>query len=236
MYGTLDRARLWVSYNAMLGYSYLTGAALERVEADRWWVYQRGLPAQDGRAVPADFFESSPPARWVRRCQTPAGEHFVLGVFNWSKSDALSAPIAPADFGLPPDEDYVFFDFWAQEVYGPARSLPGWIAPFSCRILQVRAAPSEPALVGSSRHVTGQVGIERWAWSAEEAALEGTFSGAPGSHEHYWIWLPGNEGVAACQGAELEVIRPRLIRLTIAFDETGRTDWRVQLDKSIPVP
>ena len=220
----------------MLGYSYLGGAALERVEARRWWLFQRGLPVQEGRAIPLDFFDASPPRRWVRHCHTPAGAHYLLGLFNWDGAHPLDTSVHPAEWGVPAAESYLFFDFWSEQLYGPARALPGLLAPFTSRILQVQPLPTQPALVGNSRHVTGQVGIEHWQWSPESHTLEGVFAGAPGSAESYYIWLPGNEGMAECQGAIVEYIRPHLIRLALQFDGTGRQAWSLLLDSAIPVP
>ena len=225
-----DRLRLWVSYNAILGYSYLCGGALERVETPRWWIFQRGLPAQQGRAKPLDLLENSPPKRWIRECTIPSGTFHVLGSFNWNKSSALELTIDPKDWGLPGDKNYLFFDFWSGQVYGPMRVLPSRIPPFSCRILQVQAVPVKPTLIGNSRHVTGQVGIEQFRWIPEKAMLKGTFSGAPGTQEHYWIWLPGNEGIDKCLGAKVEVIRPHLIRLDVDFNNSACQDWELSLD------
>ena len=227
---------MWVSYNAILGYSYLCGGALERVEIPRWWIFQRGLPAQQGRAEPLDLLENSPPKRWIRECTIPSGTFHVLGSFNWNKSRPLELAIDPKDWGLPGGIDYLFFDFWGGQVYGPSRVLPSRIAPFSCQILQVQPLPTKPTLVGNTRHVTGQVGIEQWDWIPEKTILKGIFYGAPGSQESYWIWLPRNEGVAKCSGAKVEVIRRHLIRLDVHFDNSGRQSWELHLDKAIPVP
>ncbi len=235
MASTQQRVRLWVSYNAMLGFSYLGGAALERVEADRWWIFQRGLPAQGGRATPVDLFEASPPQRWKRNCRTPSGEYYLLGQFNWDKSQAYDAPVCAADWDISENADYLWFDFWSGQVSGPAHSLPGWLAPFSCRMLQLYPVPTHPSLVGNTRHVTGQVGIDRWQFSPQDNTLEGDFSGAPGSRENYWIWLPGNEGLTTCSGVTIEYIRPHVLRLSVSFDTSGHQAWRLVLDSTIPV-
>jgi hypothetical protein len=234
MVSSEDRLRLWVSYNAILGYSYLCGGALERVEPERWWIFQRGMPAQQGRAEPLDLLENSPPKRWIRQCTTPSGTSYVLALFNWDKTSPSDLPVEPKHWGLGDNTDYLFFDFWAGQVYGPARILPNRVAPFSCRILQVHPVPDKPALVGNSRHVTGQVGIEQWQWIPQKAMVKGVFSGAPSSREHYWIWLPGNERVTKCSGAGVEPVRPHVIRLDVHFDKSGRQDWKLRLDKTVP--
>jgi len=232
---TEERVRLWVSYNAILGYSFLGGACLERVTPGRWHLFQRALPVQAGRARALDFMHTYAPTRWVRDCSTPAGAYSVLGLFNWDHAAGLDAPVEPAQWGLAADTDYLFFDFWRGEVFGPARTLPSWVAPFVCRVLHVQPVPKQPALVGNSRHVTGQVGIEAWQWDSDSLTLHAMFCGAPRSQEHYWIWLPGNEGVVESEGAAFEAVRPRVVRLDVAFGDTGKAGCRLRLDASMPV-
>jgi hypothetical protein len=55
----------------------------------------------------------------------------------------------------PFNVDYLIFDFWTERVYGPMREFPVFLAPFSCHVLFVQPMPSQPALLGSTRHVGG---------------------------------------------------------------------------------
>lgn len=231
-----ERVRMWVSYNAMLGYSFLAGAALELVDADRWQIFQRAIPPRDDRAKPIDFFANNPPRYWLRQNRTAAGGLYVLGLFNWSKDASDEKPVDPVKWGLSSNGKYLFFDFWKGEVYGPTQTLPNWLAPFSCRILHVQPVTNKkPVLVGSSRHVAGPHGIENWEWLRKEKIIRGLFSGAPNSSERYWIWLPGNEGIAECRGARFEIIRPHLVCLRVNFDGSGRQSWSLKLNRKIPV-
>ena len=95
--------------------------------------------------------------------------------------------------------------------------------------------PSQPALLGSTRHVAGEIGLEEWRFDQQSGILEAVVSGVPNSQERYYIWLPDNEGVIECIGADFEIERPRLVRLEVDFDSTCRQEWSLKLDKNMPV-
>ena len=65
--------------------------------------------------------------------------------------------------------------------------------------------------------------------------LKAVVTGAPNSQERYYIWLPDNDGVSECTGAVFEIERPRLVRLEVKFDSSGRREWFLKLDRNIPV-
>ena len=177
MQSTEERVRLWTSYNAMLGYSCLTGGCLEKVEPERWHIFQRGIPSEPGRAIPLDFFEHSPPRLWLRKGSTPSGSHTVIGIFNWDNTAVLDARIETRDLQLNEDPECLFYDFWTGEVHGPAKSLPVMLPPFSHKIYQVHVVPSAPSLVGSTRHILGDLGILEWKCGKGEIHLH--LEGAP---------------------------------------------------------
>jgi len=215
--------------------SYLGGAALEKVSPERWWLFQRALPPTGGNARPLDLMESSPPRRWRRDVMTPAGPFSVLGLFNYDERKPMQKAVRPSEWGLTDDADYLFFDFWNQRVHVPTNELPLSLEPFSCHILFLQPAPSQPSLVGGTRHVAGMVGLEGWDFDHSSNTLRATVVGAPNSEERYYIWLPDNEGVKECEGASFEIERSRLVRLTVNFGSTGRQEWSLRLDKKIPV-
>ena len=234
MQSTEERVRLWTSYCAMLGYSYLTGGCLEKVEPERWHIFQRGIPAQEGLAIPLDFFENDPPTRWLRKCSTPSGEYYVLGIYNWNKSKVYDSRLSAEEWGLDKKAEYLLFDFWTGEVIGPSKSVKVQLSPFSQKLFHINRVPDKPAIVGTTRHVLGNVGIVKWKIGKNE--IQATFTGAPDSQERYWVWLPDNQGIAECVGANFDIVRPRLLRLDVTFSSSGKQDVMVKLDKGIPVP
>jgi hypothetical protein len=232
---SLDRVRMWVSFCGLLGMSYLGGAAMEKVSPERWHLFQRAIPVVDGSAKPLDLMESNPPQRWRRDVNTPAGSFSILGLFNYDEKRPVKKVVRPSEWGLDDNTEYLFFDFWTERVYGPTYDLPLTLEPFSCHILFVQPIPRQPIFIGSTRHVAGKTGLDEWCFNQETGELRIKVSGAQNSHERYYIWLPDNEGVTECIGADFEVERPRLIRLGVNFNSSNYKEVLLKLNKGIPV-
>lgn len=235
MQGSLERVRTWVSFCGLLGMSYLTGAALERVSPQRWHLFQRALPVMSGQAQPLDILEASPPRRWRRDVSSPAGLFCVLGLFNYDEEKPSQIVVRPADWHLDADTPCLFYDFWSEQVFGPAQEITLWLNPFGCRVLFAQPLPKRPALLGSTRHVAGITGLKTWEYDEQTLVLRVTVTGAPNSEERYHIWLPGNESVTQCTGAQYEIERPHLLRIAVQFGPSGYAEWALKLNRETPV-
>jgi hypothetical protein len=236
MQGSLERVRMWASFCAVLGMSNLTGAALEKVSPERWRLFQRALPVISGQAIPVDFMRSDPPRRWTREVAAPDGRFWVLALFNYQLNAASAEVVRPPEWGLHKAPAYLFYDFWSEQLYGPAAEVPLLQNPFSCHVLFVQPVPDKPRVVGSTRHITGQCCLEKWECDERAGLLQGVFVGAPGSQERYYIWVPSGDGVLSCTGADFEIERPHLVRLTVHFGASGRKPWELRLSKgNMPV-
>ena len=204
------------------------GTQVENVSAERWWIFQRALPVYGPCARPLDLLQGDPPERWLLEVKAPTGLHQVLGLFNWS-GEPCTQRIAPVEWGLNAPEGALYFDFWQQTALGPATELEVTLPPCSCRVLLIRPAGTMPTWVGSDRHVTGAIGLERFAYDEATHTLTGECSGPARSTQRHYVYLPEGLQPLRSAGAAFEAPQYRLLRFTVELGDTGRRVWQVQL-------
>ena len=172
---SLDRARLNAAWTAISGQLFYTSDWMPETPPERLEIIKRCIPAHGLAARPVDVFESQVAKVWLLTDTRQAARRDVVALYNWSnKTDDIS--IKAERIGLPPANEYVAFDFWADQFISPFRdtitaSLPG----NSCRILAVRPVSDVPQLLSTSRHVTqGIVDVTDEKWDGAKSALSGT--------------------------------------------------------------
>ncbi|MHB1296299.1 MAG: alpha-amylase family protein [Anaerolineae bacterium] len=228
--GSLDRVRMWTSYGALTGMSWLTGGVVENTTPERWWVFQRALPVYGPCAKPLDLLVGDPPEQWLLPVETPAGKHQTLGLFNWSNE--------PREYHLNLDEicgesagTWLAYEFWGRRTFGPVSTLDVMLPPNSCQVFYLQPAGASPVWLGSDRHVTGAIGLERFAYNEATQTLEGACVGPAGTQQTHDVYVPEGWQPAAVEGAEFEVPQYRVMRLTVALGESGKQRWQVRLAK-----
>ncbi len=228
MTATLDRVKMWTSFGALSGFSWLTGGVIEHVSPERWWIFTRALPVYGPCARPVDLLENDPPQVWLLEAQTAGMRYQVVGFFNWSEKPR-SMRIKLADLGIRDRKKYLFFNFWEQQLLGPGRRLDFELAPGSCKVFLFRPLTAEPIWIGTDRHVTGAVGLTGFTYDQESATLEGQCLGPPHTDQSHYIYLP--EGLMGTWSREcsIEVPQYRLLKVVVRLDDKGTRKWAVQL-------
>jgi len=168
----IDRARLNAGWTAIAGQLFYISDWLPDAPTDRLDIIKRCIPAHGLPARPVDVFESPIARIWLLTDTRQAVRRDVVAFYNWEK-DRAEISATPERIGLPPAQEYVAFDFWANKFVAPFRgqltaSLPG----NSSRILAVRPVSEFPQLLSTSRHVTqGIVDVIDEKWSAWRSQL-----------------------------------------------------------------
>ena len=228
MTATLDRVKMWTSFGALSGFSWLTGGVIEHVSPERWWIFTRALPVYGPCAHPVDLLENDPPRVWLLEAETAGMRYQVVGFFNWSEKPQ-SVRIKLADLGIRDRKKYLFFSFWEQQLLGPGRRLDFELPPSSCKVFLFRSMAAEPIWIATDRHVTGAIGLTGFSYDKKNATLEGRCVGPPHTDQFHYIYLPEGLMATSSQGTSLEVPQYRLLKVGVRLDGTGAKSWSVQL-------
>lgn len=230
MAASLDRVRLWTSFGALSGFSWLTGGNIENVSPERWWIFSRALPVYGPCARPLDLLENDPPRVWLLDAQVAGIPYQVVGLFNWHEQP-LSLQLTGADLEADATGCRLFYDFWEQRLLGPSDTLRCDLAPCSCKILFSRPVPEDAGLawVGTDRHVTGAIGLDDLQYALSSQTLTGRCTGPAGTSQSHFFYLPGGVAPVESEGASFEVPQHRLLKVTVQLGDSGAGTWRVQM-------
>ncbi|MCL5996762.1 MAG: hypothetical protein M1546_12005 [Chloroflexi bacterium] len=229
MAASLDRVRMWTSFGALTGFSWLTGGVVENVSPARWGIFTRALPVYGPCARPVDLLQNDPPSIWLLDAQAAGQPHQVLGLFNWAQQPRTLS-LAPADIGIDPG-DHLWFDFWEQRLLGPSHAVDVELPPYSCKVFIITAAHAQPTWVGTDRHVTGAIGLEHFSYDPLTDKLSGECSGPAGTRQHHYVYLPPALTPVSGAGASFELPQHRLMQVIVAVDASGRKAWHIQLQR-----
>jgi hypothetical protein len=170
----IDRARLNAAFTAISGQLFYTSDWMPETPAERLDIIKRCIPAHGLPARPVDVFESDVAKVWLLTDTRQAVRRDVVALYNWGKTTDLLS-LKTDRIGLPPAQEYVGFDFWADKFVPPFRdTITTALNENSSRILALRPASAVPQLISTSRHVTqGMVDVTSERWDGATSALSG---------------------------------------------------------------
>lgn len=232
---TLEKARSWISLHAIACWSLFVGGALERTSDERFFLLSRALPVYPGRGYPVDLLaEEEPLSIWALHVSHPrGGEHTVVGLFNWSETRGRTVSFKREDV-LEDDAAYLLFDFWTKRFVGPLEGEHDvHLPPYCCQVLHVTKKQGDATLIGSDRHVTGTVAVERWHYAPEAGTLTGESHGPESTEHSIYFYLDDVEAVSSTEGCTAEMVQPHVLRLTVRFGQETTRMWKATLDKNI---
>ena len=172
---SLSQARVNASFTAIAGHLFYNSDWLPDLSAERLEILKRTLPAHGLRPRPVDVFENDPARIWLLTDTRQTPRRDVVALFNWNQSRAATLTCALDRLSLPASQEFVAFDFWANQFVPPFREkLSAQLPAASCRVLAVRPVSYHPQLLSTSRHVTqGIVDVLEEKWDAAAQTLEG---------------------------------------------------------------
>ena len=243
----LDHARLICSWVTLSGQLNAFSEWLPDLPDDRLDLLRRTMPNHGLRPRPVDLFASDLARIWLLTDKRSGPRRDVVGLFNWDEKEPATIDVSPEFVGLPPAEQYVGFDYWANRFVPPfSDRIRCTVPPGTCRVLALRAQTDHPILVSTSRHITqGVVDVVREEWNADDLVLTGTSQVVAGDPYELRIAVPTGEnsflatevqGDAPDLPLSFEQTGPRL-RVTIRSGETRTITWTVRFRRGVvPVP
>jgi hypothetical protein len=200
----LKHAQLICSWVALSGQLNLSSEWLPGLPAERLDILKRTMPQHQAIARPVDLFENDPPRVWtvseergvyaaspsksrlpqdqsgvsvypaLKRPEGRAPRREVIGLYNWQSAEQ-SFDIPLEQLGLDGQNEYVAFDYWANEFIPSVRARLQLTVPGeSCVVLAMRRRADHPQVISTSRHVTqGLVELSGEKWTPRTKTLSG---------------------------------------------------------------
>lgn len=162
----------WVTISGQLSAS---SDAYADLPPERLEILKRTMPSHGLLPRPVDLFEADVPAIWLLTDTRRAPRRDVVALYNWNASQATNITCALDRLGLPANQEFVAFDFWANKFVAPFReTLSAQLPAASCRVLAVRPVSNDPQLLSTSRHITqGIVDVLEETWDPAARTLSG---------------------------------------------------------------
>ncbi len=171
----IEHARALVSWVTLTGQLNASSEDYKALSPERIHLLQRSMPAHGLKARPVDWFEQRIARIWLLTDDRKEPRRDVVGLFNWNEKEKAHISCATDRIGLPQAEQYVGFDYWANEFVGPFGSvLEGDLPPASCRILAIRPVSAQPQVISTSRHIAQTIpDVLEEKWDSNTRTLSG---------------------------------------------------------------
>ena len=189
---TRNQSLAWLTMQAMTGGVVKVGDWLPDLKTDEIAPLTRILPTPDRPARPIDLFERDVPAIWSLPVKTPAGQWYIVAVFNWDETNPAVIPLDFERLGLDRDAYYTVYDFWQDQYFGLTHTqLKVNVPPGSVHLLGLRRYENRPMLLSSDRHFTqGASDHTAIDWNPQTRVLSGTFNGIEETDYNLRILVP----------------------------------------------
>ena len=209
----------WVTLSGQLGVfsEWLPELPEERVE-----LLRRTMPNHGLRPRPVDLFETDLARIWLLTDTRRTVRRDVIGLFNWQQHEAVEIDCPLSRIGLPEQERFVGYDYWADKFVPPfADRLRCMLPGGSCRVIAVRPESDSPQLVSTSRHVTqGIVDVLDESWDETGLRLHGRSKLVAADPYELRIVVPTGTKSYRVSGVEVSTA-DREAGVTIAWKQVG---------------
>lgn len=171
----LDQVKFIFSWMAIAGGLNTSSDWMPGLSPQRLEILKRTMPSHGLFARPVDLFENEPARMWLLTDKRQTVRRDVVAMYNWRDTTA-TVSVSLQRIGLTAGDDYVAFDFWANELLPVIRSRVQCSIPAdTCRILAMRPVADHPQLISTSRHVTqGIVDVTGEKWASRGKTLSAT--------------------------------------------------------------
>lgn len=241
---TLTQARSFASWIAISGSLNLVSEWLPGLPSERLECVKRSMPNTGLAARPLDLFAQMPARIW----HLTDGARHVVGLFNWSASQAATVRTELKDLGFRAEgAQFIGLDYWSGglvAIHDGVLSVE--LPPSGCSIIAVARLLDRPQLLGTSRHITQcfvDVRDERW----NDATLSGRCTLVGGDATELRVardstlgrWTLAAAEVSApdrAAGVTVSVQEEAdLLRVKLAAADSRDVEWSLRFDRQ-PVP
>jgi hypothetical protein len=223
----LHQAQSLLSWVTLTGQLHSNSYYYADLPAERFDLLKRAIPSHGLLPRPVDLFDERTPRIWLLEDTRRESPFYLLGLFNWDAEEPAHIDESFKRIGLPADDRYVTFDYWANKFGGmEGDAVHETLEPASCRILAVRAIADRPQLISTSRHITqGVVDVAEESWDEKAKTLNGMSHVVGGdAYELRIAKPPSGEWMLV----KATVADPNDVSIRVVGDEP--VGWRVRID------
>jgi len=190
----------------------------------------RFVPSLDRPAQPVDLFRNKRPQIWSYPLDD-AGEHVVVGLFNW-KSDAASViDLDFAELGLAHDAFYTAYDSLPRRYLGTASErLRVEVPPGSVRIMSLRRHVDWPSVLTFGDYFLTKSAGDESAWDARTNTLSGTVHSEGDQPVRIGVLVPEAFGTVTSSSDNVRVEwqdNERVLMMYVSEIDGKPLNWRV---------
>jgi hypothetical protein len=191
---TFEEARTCASLLSLSGMSYLSGDDLLTLEEDRLDLIKRTIPTMP--VFPIDLFGRGRdynryPEIVDLKVNQISGIYDVIAVTNWQNTTVSRSVSFEKDLALDPDQNYIVFDFWKEQMTGIFSGKFDFEIPaHGTRVFLVHKQMNKPQLIGTNRHISGAFGITKNVWDESQMTLNGISETVPGVKYSLYFSVP----------------------------------------------
>ena len=205
---------------AMTGGALLLSDDLTRLPAERLHIAQSLMPPLQSAAQIRGRFAANPPSNLLQKLTSPAGEYWLLALFNWSAKPA-DLTFIPAEWGFDPAQEWIGREFWTGEVFTIRSGRLDFrsVAAHGCRLFGLRPLDGQPLYLGSDIHFSQGMEVSRWAWNGD--SLELTLDVSRAAQGSCLVYCPDAPTAIEQDGQPLsiEALPGQLLRLPLSLPD-----------------
>lgn len=234
----IEHTRLITSWVGLTGQIMTFSDWLPDMPAERVRILQRIIPNHGILTRPADYFDNVIPKIWTLTDDRGAVRRDVMGLFNWDVANESLIKFTPEKAGLPAGDEYVGFDFWADEFLPPFKKFSFAVPAGSTRIIAVRPASDFPMLISTNRHISqGIVDVRDEKWDG--GALSGVSAVVGDEPYELRVAVPAGDDswilkTASCGDPIVKVSHSQKgteIRVTLESGNSVEAPWKLEFER-----
>jgi alpha-galactosidase len=174
----------------------------------------------------SDANRTSPYDLFLLEINRPFENWLILG-----RAGERSSVISFADLGLPPDKEYMVFEFWSKRLVGTFTGgfeMGRIDSKYNCQVFCIRERVAHPQLIATSRHITcGGPDLKNVEWTNSRLSGKSEIV----ANDNYTIYIAEPEGVTlksfTCEGVKVTSDRKSgLIRqITVVSNTSKSIEW-----------
>jgi hypothetical protein len=183
----LNQARLISSWVTVTGQMNSSSETFSALSPERLQLLRMSMPGHGLKSTPIDYFQNNTPAVWSVKDDRFDSKKFLIGYFNWTKSDGdfpkwvedkpLNKKFSYTldELGMDDAKTYVGYELWTNTFLPKVTNkLEMNVPDVTSRVISLREYKGYPVVVSTSRHITqGIIDMVDEKWEANDKALEG---------------------------------------------------------------